>query len=639
MPDRPDDGDLGRFVADERPGLLRAAVLLTGDRTTAEELVQRALSRTRRAAPATRLTAARRALVQGVTGWRARLPRGGAQVVEALPDPFAPAPTPGDPTLAGALRELPGRTRAAAVLSVVDGLDAAALAPLLGTDPAEAATLAADGTAALQAALTPDPYRRQQPAEPAQLLREQLLRLAAADSRWRLDAPQATADVAHRRSRSHRRVLAAAAVAVVCGTGAVVTVTRPDVVPTAASPAETATDAPTDATTDEPESGQPAGPVRSVPVLTGPTRGSLAGDTAFLDAVRQTGWGGLEPPPPAERTVVLATDTPDGRAVLVVGTVTEDFRGVWLTGPVGAAPDQLTPHVPPQLGRDRPITLLLGGPGQATLVVVAAPGDAVEVSERLMAGPRGTVGRTWAPAEATDGVAVVPARTTEDGPALSVRVSRDGRLVHRSGVDWPGDRPGRTVPLPVLTPVRPGSTPADSTVVDAALVALAVPLGAEPADLGPELLWSGTLPLSTGPGTVAVVAVESPGGARVVSTWAGSRGGALPCGTQTPPGSTLLESVTIARVCEVDLPGLGPPRDSAWLVVSAPPTVATAELLGIDGRVLGPLPLSAGSAVVPLPVDARTVRTSFPNGAVAAETPIAPPARERFGDFGPGTVR
>jgi hypothetical protein len=34
-----------------------------------------------------------------------------------------------------------------------------------------------------------------------------------------------------------------------------------------------------------------------VPVLTEPTRGSLAGDTAFVEAARRADWGPLTPPP------------------------------------------------------------------------------------------------------------------------------------------------------------------------------------------------------------------------------------------------------------------------------------------------------------------------------------------------------
>ncbi|WP_299951463.1 hypothetical protein [uncultured Modestobacter sp.] len=622
----PDDAGFARFVVDHRPGLLRTTVLLTGDRADAEELVQRALTRVRRSwgrddAP---LTTARRTLVRGATG---RLRSAGApQVIESLPEHGAPPTPAGDPELEQALRDLPPRVRAAAVLAELDGLDTPALTEVLG---GSAEPDRVTGTARLQAALRADPYRREQPTATPQL-HEELRRLATATGRWRLDAPQATADVGHRRSRTRRRLLAAAAVAALALAGAVTGGVRDDPdTSVAALPAATPTSA------EAPPA--PAG-ARAVPVLAGPTRGSLAGDVAFVDAVRQVDWGALEAPAPADRSVVLATDTPDGRVALVVGTVEEDFRGVWLTGAPGAAADQLTPRLPRQLGRTRPVTLLLGGPGPASLVVVAAPGDRIEVSERLLTGPRGTVGREWSEVPAADGVAVVPARTIEDGPALSVRVSREGRLVHRAGVDWLGDRPGREVPLPVLTALRPGSAPADPRVLDAALVSLAVPLGTEPAALRPQLLWSGELPPGRGPGTVAVVAVQSPGGARVVTTWAGSGGTALACGTQTPPGTTALETVTVARVCEFDPPGPGSRGDSAWLVVSAPPTVATAELLDSRGGVVGPLPLQAGSAVTPLPADARTVRTLLPNGWVAAETPIAPPAPETFGDFGPGPV-
>ncbi|WP_209307870.1 hypothetical protein, partial [Geodermatophilus sp. DF01-2] len=189
----------------------------------------------------------------------------------------------------------------------------------------------------------------------------------------------------------------------------------------------------------EPPAGRPvAVPAEEPPeVLTGPTRGSLAADAAFVKAVRRVEWGPLTPPPVRERHVVLATDTPHGRVVLLAGTVDEDVRGVWLTGPVGAAPEELRPSVPPDLGPYRPASLLVGGPGPATLVVVAARGDAVEVSPRLQVGPRGTVGRTYGAVPADDGLAVIPAETTSIGTGTSVRVLRDGRPVHRAGVAAP----------------------------------------------------------------------------------------------------------------------------------------------------------------------------------------------------------
>ncbi|GGL60101.1 hypothetical protein [Modestobacter marinus] len=639
----PDDVGFARFVTDHRPGLLRTALLLTGDRATAEELVQRALTRTRRAWPAPDpLTTARRALVTGA----GRRGVGSEQVIEELPDPLAPAV---DEELARALRELPLRTRAATVFRVADGLDPAAVGAVLGVPAAAADAAAAEGAERLRPAVRPDPYRRAQPATEEQRLHDGLARLSGAPGGWRLDAAQAVADVGHRRTGLRRRVLAAATVAAVLLAGAVGALTRPasDRPDPAAGPSAAASAGaePSGGTSSGagpsgagPSAGAPADEpsVRTAPVLTGPARGSLADDPAFLAAVQRADWGGLAAPPVADRTVVFAGDTPSGRAALVVGTVDEDFRGTWLIGPTGASADALVPQFPRGLGRSRPVALLLGGPGAASLVVVTAPGDTIEVSDRLRVGPRGTVGRGYTPVEAVEGVAVVPATTTEDGPALSVRVTREGRLVHRSAVDWPGDRPGRSTPLPELDPVRPVDGEPDARVVAAALVGLAVPLGVEPAELQPELLWSGTLPQSRGPGTVAVVVGRSPGGALVVTTWVGGVGGALACGTATPPGPTPVASLTVVRTCTVERPGRAQPGDGSWLVVTAPPAAAAALVLGPTDRVLAQLPLTGGGTVVALPEGARTVRTVDAAGQLLAQAPVAPMASEPFGDFGSG---
>jgi hypothetical protein len=147
------------------------------------------------------------------------------------------------------------------------------------------------------------------------------------------------------------------------------------------------------------------------------------------------------------------------------------------------------------------------------------------------------------------------------------------------------------------------------------------------------------LPVGRGAGSVAVLVARSPGGALVVTTWAGGSGGAVSCGTQTPPGATEVATLTIARVCHVQPPGLGQADDGRWLVVSAPPGAASAELLDSRGRVLGPLPLDGGGAVVPLPEGAGSVRTLDAAGQPLRETPIAPTPSEPFGDFGPGPER
>jgi len=620
------DDELGRLVADCRPALLRTALLLTGDRATAEELVQRALGRARRAADPR--SAALAALVDGATSRRRRLARV-EQVIDTLPDPFAAphTPEPARPDLADLLRDLPPRTRAALVLRWHERLPDSRTAELLHCDVGTAAAEADRGLAELAPALAPSGYERAVSHVPVeQRLAGSLARLAAAPAQWRLDGAQAVADVRGRRTAARRRIaLGVAAVLCVAGVGVPLARWAPDPAP-AASPTATA-----------PPAAAPA-PAPLVPVLAGAPRGSLAGDAEFLAAVQTTSWGAQDAPPPADRDVVFAADTPDGRVALVVGTVLEDFRGTWLTGPVGAPADQLVPHLPQQLGRERPSTLLLGGPGPATLVVVAAPGDVISVSDRLMTGPRGTVGREYTPVDAADGTAVVPSRTGTLGPAVSVQVVRAGREVYRSAVDRLGSAETPYATPPGLTPLRSAGPPADDHLVADALTQLAVPLGVEPAALKPAVLWSAELSLDRGTGRVAVVVAYSPGGALVVTTWAGTDRGAVGCGTQTPPGTTDVTTLTVARVCAVTLPGPG--RDDArWLVFTAPPAAAAAELLDARGRVLAPLALTDGSTVADLPDGARSVRTLAADGQPLAEVPIAPAPTEPFGDFGSGPQR
>jgi DNA-directed RNA polymerase specialized sigma24 family protein len=625
-----DDVDAGfpRFVVDRRPGLLRTALLLTGDRAAAEELVQRALTRASRPRPRDPETTVLPALVAGATSRWARLTHA-EQVIESHPDPFA---APGDdaPDLARALLDLPARTRAVVVLRWHEELPDTRIAQLLDCPVGTVTTEAALGLDRLRHAGAPSVYERAAADVPAeQRLSAQLARVAAAPGSWRLDPAEAVADVRTRRSGARRR-LAVGAVAALCVVAGAVPLARRAPDPPAASP--------TAAASSVANATPPPIAPHSTPVLTGPTRGSLAGDAAFLDAVRSVGWGARDAPAPAEREVVFAADTPHGRVALVVGTVLGDFRGVWLTGPAGAAAADLALHLPRRLDRDRPLTLLLGGPGDATVVVVAAPGDEVTVSDRLMTGPRGTVGRSYTPVPQEDGVAVAPARTTTLGPALSVLVLREGRAIHRSAVDWPGERPGSAPQLPELPALRPGAGAPDAHLVGAALTDLAVPLGVEPTALQPQLLWSGPLPLG-GPGSVAVVVAHSPGGALVVTTWAGGARGAVSCGTQTPPGTTEVATLTVARVCDVGRLGLGRADDDRWLVVTTPPGAASAELLDSRGRVLGPLALAGGSTVVPFPEGARSVRTLDAAGQPVRETPIAPAPTRSFGDFGSGPVR
>ncbi|HEX2073661.1 MAG TPA: sigma factor-like helix-turn-helix DNA-binding protein [Geodermatophilus sp.] len=618
------DAAFRRLVADERPALLRAALLLTGSRTEAEDLVQAALARTHRrwsrvardGEPADHL---RTVLVGLLTGRRARLLRT-EQVLESADEPDPYLPDEGDAT-ARVLHGLPPDARAVVVLLFYEERSEAGTARLLGRPVETVRAHGSQGLARLRAAL-PDGGP---PADgDEQRVRDRLTALAGAPARWRMGTDDAVADVLDRHRRYRRRLAGAVAAACAVGAAVLLALTAPE--PPPARPADVAVGGPPDG-------------IRRTPVLVEPTRGSLTGDRAFLDAVRRVGWGPQVPPPVDGREVVFGGDTPAGRVVLLVGTVDEDFRGVWLTGPVGAAPEALTPSVPQYLGRTRPALLVLGGPGPATLVVVAGRDDRIEVSDRLKVGPRGTVRRDYAPVEAVDGVAVVPARTTEDGAAVSVRVWREGRVVHRSGVDRPAGRGAGTVDLPPLEPLRPVTADPDPHLVAAALTQVAVPLGVEPEALEAQLLWSGRLPLTSGRGTVAVVVARSPGGGLVVPTVAragpGGAGPAVACGTQTPPGTADVGGLTVARICDLSSSG----GEGMWLVFTGPPAAARADVLDRRGTVLTTLELAGGGAVAPLPEGARTVRTHDAAGRPVGEAPIAPAPTEPFGDFGNGPVR
>src|SRR3954454_18563679 len=106
------------FVSAEQAALLRLAVLLTGDRGHAEDLVQTALMACYRHWPrivrnGTPSAYVRRALVTTQISWRRRL-SSTEQVMEQLPERPAPsAEREDDEELRSALRRLPARMRAA----------------------------------------------------------------------------------------------------------------------------------------------------------------------------------------------------------------------------------------------------------------------------------------------------------------------------------------------------------------------------------------------------------------------------------------------------------------------------------------------------------------------------------------------
>lgn len=156
------DEDFGAFVARAWPGLVRTAVLLTGDVTRAEDLAQEALVRTHRRWRSVRRQDAPEAYVRVAmvnlqrSWWRRRAHR--EVLVDAVPDRAAPPGgfgTTSDPdeVLAAALATLPPRMRATLVLRFYEDLSERQVADALGCAVGTVKSQTSRGLGQLRAAL------------------------------------------------------------------------------------------------------------------------------------------------------------------------------------------------------------------------------------------------------------------------------------------------------------------------------------------------------------------------------------------------------------------------------------------------------------------------------------------------------
>jgi RNA polymerase sigma-70 factor (sigma-E family) len=157
-----DDERFRLFVQAQWGALTRAAYLLTGDRGTAEDLVQSALEKThrhwsriaRRDAPEVYV---RRAMVNTAISWRRRrrvteVPLLAADERQA-PDPYDRAESRHQILLA--LRALPPRTRAILILRYFEDLSETDVARVLGCSIGSVKSQASRGMARLRAHLEP----------------------------------------------------------------------------------------------------------------------------------------------------------------------------------------------------------------------------------------------------------------------------------------------------------------------------------------------------------------------------------------------------------------------------------------------------------------------------------------------------
>jgi hypothetical protein len=411
----------------------------------------------------------------------------------------------------------------------------------------------------------------------------------------------------------------------------------------------------------EPATGVAAPAAADVAVLSGPTRGSLAGDTTFVEAVRALSWTVADDPaaptaatdPPLDsRDVVFAGDVAGGRWALVTGqdTIQPDpsadssgVAAVWFTGPAGAPADQL-----------QPATLLGGvdvaGPAAlydastGALVVVAAPGDEVLLSRRPDVGADASVSRSFAPIPSPDGVAVValsPAAGSYD-EALRYRVTRHGAEVvtlmpdqHRS--DWSS----WTGPSVTWLGAPLGWT-ADQVLTNGADHALGI-TGLSHGQLGFGVVWAGDLPAPGGqPARLQLMSATLPSGASYLEalysrdTPSGSSVGSW-CGADLRPADPPLAEQVFAVQCSGSDPG-GSTGTVRSLVLLAPARATTAWLTDTSGARVVAEALVDGLAVVDAPeglaaveflaADGSSVGRTAPMGMAGLEALTATPSRD-----------
>jgi hypothetical protein len=370
--------------------------------------------------------------------------------------------------------------------------------------------------------------------------------------------------------------------------------------------------------------GQVTTPVlRSADVYGLPTRGSLADDEQFVEAVRRAPWRvpsieGVPDAPLETRRVVFAGEVGGERLALVVGENTESYpdgdaasaselAAAWFVGTAGGMELYGVPH---GIREDVPTGLVAPG---GELVVVAVPGDDVEVSERPEVDADGSRSRVFSPVETSaDGIAVHPLERPSSGKATSVplwnavsyRVTRDGALVVRA-------TPDRTLSEAIpdialrMEATRPISEGAAGVARELAIGILTL-LGRTDLDTDVAVQWAGPLP-GAQPATAAVVTVTLPNGALVVAADVrvdDPNGGYVgtSCGVEARPAGAPAEDRIYATACPSPT---GFPETT--LVVVAPLTVASVRVYDADGDVVSEHPATDGVVTVPLPPGAAVV--------------------------------
>jgi hypothetical protein len=399
-------------------------------------------------------------------------------------------------------------------------------------------------------------------------------------------------------------------------------------------------------------------------IFGGPTRGSLAGDRAFVEAVRLLPWTQQPPlPVPAEegvtyyvpdppvetRSVVFAGEVGSERWALVLGRIPavppgeagapagepqpEQLMVAWFTGPAGAGAEQMTMRLGPGgIGPDWPLAAT--DPRTGALVVVAAAGDVVQVSDGPEIGRDGSTTREWREVETVDGIAVtqVAAAPRPFDAATSYRVLRDGRIEARD-MPWSFVTDQPPTPVPVQYPRGRPSEVGERAARFAAEHVLAE-VGLSPAQVEVTAQWVGSVPAGEA-GQAAVVTVTLPSGAVVVEGQVllpegpdGATNGAF-CGLAIQPAGPPAGRRVQAMACEVMDYTTGRPMSTS-LVVVGPPEVVLIRTYDDDRTFLSEHAAVDGVLVVPLPLGTDTVEAVTSAGVTLGRVELL----GRTADFG-----
>jgi hypothetical protein len=496
---------------------------------------------------------------------------------------------------------------------------------------------------------------------PEDELRDRLHGLAEAAGRPSADGPglarRIAQDTADRR-RSRRNVLVGVGCLVLLG------ITVPQLADTGSEGAVPAS-GPVSAPASGLAGGASAGP-GDADIFGQRTRGSLAGDRTFVDGVRALSWI-PEPPPPAEdgmtyylpappletRSVAFAGEVSGERWAMVVGWASDlppdvpalppgdrppdQLVAAWFTGPHDAGAGEMTLRSSPTgIAPDWPMAVT--DPRTGAVVVVAAPGDVVEVSERPQIDADGSTTRTWREVDTVDGIAItrVPPSLWPYDASTSYRVLRDG-LTEARDMPWSffSDQP--SIPLPIEYPRgRPsenGEQAAQSTAQN-----MLAELGLSPAQVEITAQWVGGVPAHDAgdAGQAAVVTITLPSGAVAVEGQVllpgqpdAAMSGAF-CGQAILPAGPPADRRVQAMACEFFDYATGGPVGGT-LVVVGPPEVALIRTYAGDRTFLTEHAAVEGILVVPLPVGTDTVEAVTAGGVTLGRVELLGHAVD-FGD-------